>query len=161
MKTVLRWPNHPNKRQPAWTALTRTKEKESWSFELQELIKDQESILDKLDDWSWDLGRATYRFTESKRKQNQRVTWSQCLWINDSKRKFQSIQISRFNAHTGHEEHKKLKKFGETQTQETLLIAHMRRKWGVAILIASAENFELLKEIKDKEGRTDENVLKP
>lgn len=31
----------------------------------------------------------------------------------------------------------------------------------MAILIASAENFELLKEIKDKEGRTDENVLKP
>lgn len=55
----------------------------------------------------------------------------------------------------------KLKKFGETQTQETLLIPYMRRKWGVAILIASADNFELLKEIQDKEGRTDENVLKP
>lgn len=97
-----------------------------------------------------------YWIQEETESKSDLVTVFVDKWLKEEISIDSDLQIQRARV-----EHKKLKKFGETQTQETLLIAHMRRKWGVAILIASAENFELLKEIKDKKGRTDENVLKP
>lgn len=69
-----------------------------------------------------------------------------------AKMKQEKIQIINWQeTHLSPQEHEKLKRFG---FQNTFYSSHKSgRKRGVAILIPNSVNFELISEIKDKEGR--------